>query len=1025
MNKRKAYRLVFTRGLKKTKSRFLSIFFIVFLGASFFAGLRNAPITMNHSMNNYLREHHFADLTLISSFGFTNADIEKVQLLEGVLEAEGAYRSDVLLTQQDLKKEIEIVAHGQSKNFHSPEIVEGRDIENPGECLVDWQLKDLDLLNKEITIKNDQGSTTLKVVGIVNDSRYISDIQRGTNTLTNATNSGFLITTNEDLKSIATIEELQTLRDETLLYNEILVSYKDTQNIGFFDVDYDNQTRVIKANISDMVQNDLTKIKESIVERFENELATPLKEYEEGLAEYLHNKDESTHLLNEGKIELMNGKLEIIENKKKLLEAQSTLNQETGNISSQLDLLNQQINRLKEEINAIPDTDIILPDFPPVDGEITPNPSDTIQNIKDKVNEMTLELDETMGGLQMLIDANVELNRLNYELEGASLEVQKAEAELENLTIETNKQLDEAKVQLDDAKVQIDEAKQQIKDIPDGVLYSLTRNENAGIMSFSNDSHAIDSLSKIFPLMFFLVAALVSLTTMTRMVEEQRLQSGTLTALGYSKKDVMMLYIRYALLSTLLASLLGIVFGTLFFTNIIYYLYCSLMYQVGASVVLSFTPHIVPLTLAISVGITLAVTMFVVYQELNSTPATLLRPKPPKLGKRIYLERVTFIWKRLSFNQKVAIRNIFRYKKRFFMSIAGIAGCCALIVTGFGIKNSIKQIVPLQFSQIWSYDGGISLNDKHNQEDIKPVLTHVKSQYNVSDALALYEGASVFTSSQHQKDLNGTLRVMENRNSPLIHFYNASMNEFGLEDEGVILSKKTSELLNVSIDQQMSLTINGTIHQVNVTGICENYYGHYVYMSKSMYESLSNEKLMFNQVLFSMKDDNVELESSLEEVLKKHEQVRSVTFMSSTFENFNTMIKSLDIVVVIIIGSAALLAFIVLYNLTNINIQERMNEIATIKVLGFYPKEVYDYVFRENIFLALIGSSVGLVFGVVLHQYVIRTVEIDQTMFYRQLDTMSYVFAFILTMLFTMIINRIMRRNLDQIDMIESLKSVE
>lgn len=1035
--KKKAYQLVFRRGLRKTKSRFLSIFVIVFLGAAFFAGLRNTPITMQKSMDAYLKQHEYGDLNLISSFGFTQTDIDKIAAIEGVSRIEGAYRTDVVLKQEDLKKEVNVIAHGQTQKFYAPDIIEGRNIENDGECLIDARLEDLDLLDKTITIQNDTGELNLKVVGIIHDSRYISNIQRGTNSYTNAENEGFIIARNNDIQTLAIPSELGDLRNHENIYNEIVVGYEASQTIGYFDGQYDDVTRTVKANITDMLQNDLVKTKKEIVGRYEEELSGPLKEYEDGLEEYNRNKEEFTKTINNAKIQLLEGKIAIIENKKQLLDAQNQLNEQTATAGEEIDSLNQKIKQYQEEINAIPKVDVTLPDepvapdSPPQDqiegswDQINQEANKSLEELKDKVNVMSDDLQTKLDGIKQLINANVELTKANNELEQASLEVQKQEAALENTEIDTTRQLEEAKAQLDDAKIQIDEAQQKIKDIPDGVLYSLTKNENAGVVSYQNDTQAMDALSKVFPLMFFLVAALVSLTTMTRMVEEQRLQNGTLRALGYSKKDVMLLYIKYVLLATFFASILGIAFGTVFFTNIIYYLYTSLLYQVNAAIHIHLTPYIIPLTLFISVIITLAVTAYVIYDELNSNPAVLLRPKPPKLGKRIFLEKINVIWKRLNFNQKVTVRNMFRYKKRFFMSIAGIAGCSALIVTGFGIKNSIKQIIPLQFNEVWNFDGSVSLDDEIDSDNLTEVVNNVSAQYNVAEAMAISEKSTAITSSKHAKELNGTFRVLSERYNDLVHYYDDDLNELPLEDDGVILSKKTAELLKVKSGEEITLTIHDQPYSVTVSNICENYYGHYVYMSKTMYEDLTKETLSYNQILFRMKDNNTELEDPLATVLKEQEHVKSVQFISTASENFNTMIKSIDIVVVIIIVVAAILAFVVLYNLTNINIQERMNEIATIKVLGFYPKEVYDYVFRENILLSGIGAVLGLVFGTLLHQFVIRTVEIDATMFYRSLDLMSYVYALVLTVLFTFIINRIMRKSLDEIDMIESLKSIE
>ena len=1024
MKKRRSYHLIFRRGIAKTKSRFLSIFLIVFIGAAFFAGLRNTPITMQNSMNHYVKNHHFADLTLLSSLGFDTEDVNFVRNIDGVKNAVGTYRSDGQMTFE--KQDYSIIAHSQNSLFHDTDLVSGRNIEKPGECLVDTRLKHLDLLNKQIEVKTNYGTKTLTVVGFSNDTRYISQLLRGSNTMTHLQNDAYIIMHEDDLKEIATIDELTTFRNEDVLYNEILIAYDIDENINIYSKEYENKTRSIKATISDLMQNRLVNIEEIIYDDFKAKIDEPEAQYLKGLEAYEKGKEEFELTTNNAKIQLLEAKLQIAENKKKVLEASSLLNGQSEQITKEIDTLNEKIETYQKEINdfdiqnqtpTTPDT----PDLPKNEDEV----SASLQALKDKVNQMLSEIQTSISSISQLINANLQLNQANNEIEKAELEVEKNEAILENTIIETNRQLEASKQQLDDAKVQLDQAKASLNELPKGTLYTLTVNENAGLVSFKSDFQAMDALSKIFPLMFFLVAALVSLTTMTRMVEEQRLQSGVLRALGYDKKDIYMLYIKYVILATFFASILGIIFGTQFFTRIIYFLYTTLMYNVHAPIDVTLSKMIIPLTLLISVAVTLFVTLIVIVEELNSYPAILMRPKPPKLGKRIFLEKIPSIWKKLSFNRKVTIRNMFRYKKRFFMSIIGIAGCSALIVTGFGIKNSIKQIIPLQFEKVWTYDGTMNLVENINNDQYDEIINFLTKQNNIKQASLMLSQSTTLNSSNSHENLYASLQVLNDSQTEMIHYYTPSKEVEILDGEGVILSQKASELLNIKAGETLTLTINDTEYSVIVDSICENYYNHYVYMSSLTYEKLTGSKPTYNQVIFEMNENDIDHQNSLENLMKDYEFVDHITYTSSLNDDFNQMIKSIDIVVVIIIIFAALLAFIVLYNLTNINIQERMNEIATIKVLGFYPKEVYQYVFRENTLLSLIGAVLGLVFGKILHYFVISTVEIDATMFYRGLNIMSFVYAFILTMIFSEAINYIMRRSLNKIDMIESLKSVE
>ncbi len=561
--------------------------------------------------------------------------------------------------------------------------------------------------------------------------------------------------------------------------------------------------------------------------------------------------------------------------------------------------------------------------------------------------------------------------------------------------------------------------------IPKGKVYTLTKSENAGVMSFLANKDSISAIANVFPLMFFLVSALVSLTTMTRMVEEQRGQSGILRALGYSKWDVIQQYIIYVILATFFACLLGIIAGTQFFPRIIYYLYHLMMFKVNAPIVIDSHWMVAIQTVFISVLVTLIVTLIVCIGELNLMPSVLMRPKAPKVGKRIILEKITMIWKRLSFNQKVTMRNIFRYKKRFFMSIIGIAGCTGLIITGFGVKNSVSQVVNLQYKEVMKYDVLVRLEDNISTKDANKYQEKLRQRDEVANVeYVLEQNINVL---KNKEDLIGNLVVYQSMDNisnfvSLVDYQNQK--PIVLDDEGVIIAQKTAELLNVEVNDTIDIEINDEKYNVKVSGITRNYFMNYIYMSQTFYESITSSQLEVNHAFLNMKKVDSSYQRTLEDYMKEND-FGSVSYMSEMGSDFNTQVQSVDMVVIILIICAGALNFIVLYNLTNINIQERKSEIATIKVLGFRKKEVYDYVFRENIFLSIIGSILGMFFGYVLHQFIIKTVELDVTMFVRTLNIWSYVIAVILTISFTLFINFTMRRVLNKVDMVESLKSIE
>lgn len=506
------------------------------------------------------------------------------------------------------------------------------------------------------------------------------------------------------------------------------------------------------------------------------------------------------------------------------------------------------------------------------------------------------------------------------------------------------------------------------------------------------------------------------------MIEEQRGYCGTLRALGYSKQDVIMQYIVYAFLATFFACILGILVGNQAFPRIIYFLFTYLMYGINQSAVLVQKWSISLVTILISVGVTLLATLSVCLQELVSTPSVLMRPKAPKAGKRILMERIPFIWKRLNFNQKVTMRNLFRYKKRFWMSVIGIAGCTALIMLGFGVKNSCSEIIPSQYVEVYKYDALIKLNT--NVEDTKKIENKIKRLEGIHNLTsAMRQNITVLGNSE---DYYSTMIVYDNADEikNFIHFKDyKTKKKIILNDEGVVISQKLAEKLNVKKGETLTFSLNNSKYTVKVADIVEHYVNHQIYMSKTFYENLTGMKSSASILYVDMntKKSNI---NALKNYLDHHD-MGSMERLTATLDEFQQRMSSLNIIVAILSGCAALLCFIVLYNLTNINIGERKGEIATIKVLGFHRKEYCDYIFRENIILSLIGASLGMFFGYFLHRFVVLTVEMDNMLFIRTMPLYIYLIAFGMTVGFTIIINLAMRHILDQVNMVESLKSIE
>lgn len=1062
VKKKQAYYKNLQRTIFKSKARFFSIFSIVFLGAAFFAGLRNTPGTMIASIDQYLDDYHFADLTYIVSLGLSQDDIDSIQNIEGIERIEYGYQFDAQMKNEDDLLGIKVYTSEKFDKdmINRPDLLEGQFPQKDNECLIDRSLVDDYALKvgEKITISNDQGTKEFLIVGIVDDTRYISELDRGTNSLGDGTNVGFIEILNDKNDFLAMPDELYDLRDEDILYNQLSVSVKGAKNYNLFSEEYDDYIETVNTKMKSTLSLRMSRLYDDITSDAQKELDKAEKEYNNGYKTYQDSKDLFDSKILEAKIQLTNAKIKLAEKEEEFLKASqgatkeaSSLTKEIESLKKQVDQLNQQLKEQKSDTSntqnntsQLPTTDDIKEQLPSTDDikDQLPSQDDMKDQIpsNDKINDTvsswkipsteelskTLEqISQTLDKTSQAVDGLLQLSDASLQIQKAKLEIQKQENKLTLEELKTNKQLEEAKLKLDDASQKINDAKKELNKIPKGKVYTLTRQENAGIMSFEANKESISSIADVFPLMFFLVSALVSLTTMTRMVEEQRGQSGILRALGYSKWEVIKQYVIYVILATFFACILGIFAGTEFFPRIIYFLYNLMMFKVNAPIMIDLSLSIALQTIFISVFVTLFVTLFVCIQELNLMPSVLMRPKAPKIGKRIFLEKITFIWKRLSFNQKVTMRNILRYKKRFFMSIIGIAGCTGLIITGFGVKSSVSQVVSLQYEEVLKYDALVRLEDNILTKTALQYEENLRQRDEVTNVEYVLEQS--INILKNKEDLIGNLvvyRSMDNISNFISFRDYRTGKQLVLDDEGVILSQKTAELLDVEVNDTVDIEVNGTKYNVKVSGITKNYFMNYIYMSQNLYESLTSSQLEVNHAFLNMKKMNQSNQKTLEDYMKT-KQYGSISYMDDVGSSFNKQVQSVDMVVIILIVCAGALNFIVLYNLTNINIQERKSEIATIKVLGFRKKEVYDYVFRENILLSIIGSIIGMFFGYVLHQFIIRTVELDMTMFIRTLNPWSYIIAVALTIGFTLFINLTMRRVLNRVNMVESLKSIE
>lgn len=629
-----------------------------------------------------------------------------------------------------------------------------------------------------------------------------------------------------------------------------------------------------------------------------------------------------------------------------------------------------------------------------------------------------------------LNDAQSEINKNEKKLADAKNEIKENEQKLTDGQAEYDAEYEENHQKLEDAKADIIQAKADLADVDVPEWYVLDRNYITTCVAYAQDSERIGNIGNVFPVIFFLVAALVSLTTMTRMVEEERVQIGTLKALGYRKSSIAAKYVMYAFLATMLGGTIGTLIGQIIFPAVIMNAY-KIAYVTLTDFVTPIHLKYSLISMIAAVVSTTAATLAACYKELLAAPAELMRPAAPKIGKRVFLERITFIWKHLNFSNKAAVRNLFRYKKRLFMTVLGIGGCMGLLLVGFGVKDSIMTIGDRQYNFIHTYQVKMTLADADTDEEKQEVLDSVLKEPTTKAAMLSHESTIDACCGANGEKKQSTYLFIPSDADELDEFVSLqnriSGQKYTLDDEGVVISEKLATLLDVSEGDDIYLEVSSLNYKpVKVMHIAENYYYHYVYMTPECYQSLFGKDIEYDEIFVVNKDpEDISYENDFSAKYLDNNAVSGITFTRTISDRIESMITSMNIVTYVLVVSAGLLAFIVLYNLNNINISERQRELATLKVLGFYDGEISMYVFRENIMLTVLGTIFGIFFGIWLHRFVILTAELDIMMFGRQIYTKSYIYSILLTIGFSIIVNIVMHWKMKKIDMIESLKSVE
>jgi len=794
-------------------------------------------------------------------------------------------------------------------------------------------------------------------------------------------------------------------------------------------------------------KNALSK-KESELEQAQNQYNAGLAQLQEGEAQYEAGLAQYEAAKPEAEAKIQSGREEIEKKKQELVEAPAQLEQlkqmvagleqkQTAGIITEEE--EATLKELKE--NRIPQLEYFIANGEQLiaSGEAELDAAqkqldDTAATLAQTKSELDAAKASLNGVPQQLASGKsqiqsgwAEIRKQEKKLEEGAAEIAENEAKVAEAKIEYANGEEEAAQKIAEGEQKIADAEAKVQDIEKPTWYVYDRDTLTEYSGYGENAERLGAIGRVFPVLFFLVAALISLTSMTRMVEEQRTAIGTMKALGYSKMSIAKKYLGYALIATAGGSVLGVLIGEKILPYIIVYAY-GILYQHITHILVPYQWIYAWMAAAAAIVCTMAATFFACYKELVAQPAVLMRPPAPKNGQRVFLERIKFIWKHLSFTWKSCIRNLTRYKKRFFMTVFGIGGCMGLMLVGYGIKDSCYEIAELQFRDIQMYDGSVYLKEDISDETRQNLLDYMKDDSDISHYMQTSMKNVTLVNGKNKRD---TYQVVFSEPKDVKDYFDfhdrKSKEEYTLDDEGVIISEKTGKLLNAKAGDTIEIKDeeNGN-KKVKIAHICENYMGHYIFFTPSYYEKVYGENSEYNSIFFAgQKGDTQEDYNKIGEDILTQDGALSVSYMRDIEKQLDDMLKSLNLVIVVLIISAGMLAFVVLYNLNTVNITERQRELATLKVLGFYDLEVAEHVYRENVLLTFIGAAVGVVLGKFLHAFIIDTVEVDTAMFGRNINFSSYMYSLLFTILFSLIVNGIMYFKLKKIDMVESLKSIE
>ena len=1080
-----AFRKEVVRSITHSLGRFLAIAIIAALGCGFYAGLRLTGPDMRLAGDTYYDATNLCDLRVVSSLGFTDDQIDEISQVEGVSGVMPAYESDVIAQIDGVQYTTRIHSlnvdkarasecddglnvESEDPNYiNRPILVEGSWPETNDECLLSadtvWSTEvsvgDKVLLAEGTSDLDDTFAVhEYTVSGFVRSSYYTCSTSVGSTSL----GSGQLAT-------FAYVPEGAFAED--FPYTEAFVTVAGAREAQWATDNYQSLVDATASRINGISDDLLASRLDGIRADAQAKLDESRADFEAERADALQKLDDAQAELDDAAAKLASSQATLDSSARDLASGQAQVDSGRAELEAQRAAAEEQFAAAEAQLDAAQASydaavaqramlaeqleqaqaagayDVVAQleaAIAQIDAQTAGVPEQIAQGraqLAEQRSQAQASMDAAEGELassQATIDSGrAQLESGRRQLASGRSEYEDGLAQYEEGANELSAQRADAEEQFADAEAKLADAQADVDAIADteGEVYVLDLTKNIGAESFKSDAGRIDQIAQVFPFLFFLVAALVSLTTMTRMVEEERVLIGTFKALGYSKARITSKYLIYAIVASGVGAIIGIVALSKFLPWFIMGAY-AIIYAVPCRPC-PIDPAM-PAAAGLGVGITVIATWFAAASTLRERPAFLMLPRAPKAGKRILLERIRPVWRRLSFSWKVTSRNLFRYKRRFIMAIVGIAGCTALLLTGLGLQNAINDIIDKQYGELYHYNTIVrmasdSTDDEKSQveqrveEDVSGEYAWLATANKQAQSISDDEGADV---SQHRIDI-----IVPEHPDTFSDFITMRTREgheeLALSDDGVLVSEKLAMELSLEVGSTFSIfdedavgDATGDGRDATVAGIMENYVGHYVYFTSTLYEQVMGEEPVFTTLYANEVEDEGAREVLSDELLAT-DGVKTVTYNDETIDSYRTMLKSVDSVVVVLVIAAALLAFVVLYNLTNINITERVREIATLKVLGFTPREVDAYIYRETLLLAVIGALVGLLLGIVMEGFVVVTAEVDQVMFGRDIHAASFIIAFLLTMVFSVIVTLAMRPKLRRIDMVESLKSNE